>query len=141
MSNKIFNTHSFHIPVMGIGFTLDSPIKVVAYGISSTISLVDDVLMEKLRAFYSEKFSLPFETITNKVNDSRAKRITAYLNMVDQIVKSKFEQLKQSVAEKGGEFEKYMNMLPDYAEIKKQFNSFIDNNKTIEEINKWEALM
>jgi predicted S18 family serine protease len=111
MNIKNFNLHSFHIPVMGIGFTIDSPIKVAAYGISSTISLVDDVLMEKLRAFYSEKFSLPFEAISNKVNDSRAKRITAYLNMVDQIVKNKFEQLKKSVAEKGGEFEKYMNML------------------------------
>jgi hypothetical protein len=137
MNIKNFNLHSFHIPVMGIGFTIDSPIKVAAYGISSTVSLVDDILMEKLRAFYSEKFSLPFEAITNKVNDSRAKRITAYLNMVDQIVKNKFEQLKQSVAEKGGEFEKYMNMLPDYAEIKKQFNHFFDNNKTIDDLKNW----
>ncbi len=137
MNIKNFNLHSFHIPVMGIGFTIDTPIKVAAYGISSTISLVDDILMEKLRAFYSEKFSLPFEAITNKVNDSRAKRITAYLNMVDQIVKNKFEQLKQSVAEKGGEFEKYMNMLPDYAEIKKQFNHFFDNNKTIDDLKNW----
>ncbi len=137
MSTKNFNIHSFHIPAMGIGFTIDSPIKVAAYGISSTLSLVDDVLMEKLRAFYSEKWNLPFEPITNKVEDSRAKRITAYLNMVDQIVKQKVEQLKKSVVEKGGEFDKYINMLPDYAEIKKQFNGFIDNNKTIDELKNW----
>jgi len=137
MTIKKFEGHSFHIPVMGIGFTIDSPIKVAAFGISSTISLVDDVLLEKMRAFYSEKFSLPYEKITNKVEDSRAKRVTAYLNMVDHIVKEKFEQLKQSIHEKGGAFEKYMNMLPDYAEIKKQFNDFVAKNKTIEEIRNW----
>jgi len=137
MTNEKFEGHSFHIPVMGIGFTIDSPIKLAAYGITSTISLVDDVLMEKMRAFYSEKFAIPYESITNKVEDSRAKRITAYLNMVDHIVRDKFEQLKQSICETGEEFEKYMNMLPDYAEIKKQFNSFFDSNKTIEDIRKW----
>jgi hypothetical protein len=137
MTNEKFEGHSFHIPVMGIGFTIDSPIKLAAYGITSTISLVDDVLMEKMRAFYSEKFAIPYESITNKVEDSRAKRITAYLNMVDHIVRDKFEQLKQSICETGEEFEKYMNMLPDYAEIKIQFNSFFDSNKTIEDIRKW----
>ncbi|MES2382269.1 MAG: hypothetical protein V4538_14580 [Bacteroidota bacterium] len=137
MISKKFNGHSFHIPVMGIGFTIDSPIKVAAYGISSTISLVDDILMEKMRAFYTEQFNMPFESIDNSVEDSRAKRITAYLNMVNSIVKQKFEQLKQSVAEKGGEFEKYMNMLPDYAEIKKQFNHFMEHNKTIDELKNW----
>ena len=81
MTNEKFEGHSFHIPVMGIGFTIDSPIKLSAYGIASTISLVDDVLMEKMRAFYAEKFAIPYESITNKVEDSRAKRITAYLNM------------------------------------------------------------
>ncbi len=137
MTIKKIEGHSFHIPVMGIGFTIDSPIKVSALGISSTISLVDDILLEKLRAFYSEKFNLPYEKITNKVEDSRAKRITAYLNMVDHIVKEKFEQLKQTIHEKGGAFEKYMSMLPDYAEIKKQFNAFVDKNKTIDEIKQW----
>jgi hypothetical protein len=137
MTNEKFEGHSFHIPVMGIGFTIDSPIKLAAYGITSTISLVDDVLMEKMRAFYSEKFAIPYESITNKVEDSRSKRITAYLNMVDHIVRDKFELLKQSICETGEEFEKYMNMLPDYAEIKKQFNSFFDSKKNIEDIRKW----
>jgi len=137
MTNEKFEGHSFHIPVMGIGFTIDSPIKLAAYGITSTISLVDDVLMEKMRAFYSEKFAIPYESITNKVEDSRSKRITAYLNMVDHIVRDKFEQLKQSICETGEEFEKYMNRLPDYAEIKKQFNSFFDSKKNIEDIRKW----
>ncbi len=34
---------------MGTGFTIDTPIKVAKYGISSVISLVDDVLIEQMR--------------------------------------------------------------------------------------------
>ncbi len=73
---NIFDRHNFHIPVLGLGYTLDSPIKVAPYGISSVVSLVDDVLMEQLREFYSEKFDLPFQAISDKVEDFRAKRIT-----------------------------------------------------------------
>ena len=43
--------HTFHIPVMGIGFTIDTPLKVSQYGIDSVISLVDDILLEKIRSF------------------------------------------------------------------------------------------
>jgi hypothetical protein len=53
--------HSFHVPVMGIAFTIDSPIKLAPYGISSVISLVDDELLEQMRAFYSNIFSFRFE--------------------------------------------------------------------------------
>ena len=88
--------HNFHIPVLGLGYTLDSPIKVAPYGISSVVSLVDDVLMEQLREFYSEKFDLPFKAISDKVEDFRAKRITSYLNMMDEIVGKKVADLKQS---------------------------------------------
>ena len=41
--------HSFHIPVMGTGFMIDAPLRVAKYGISSVISLVDDVLIEQMR--------------------------------------------------------------------------------------------
>ena len=116
--------HSFHIPVMGIGFTVDTPAKVAQYGISSAISLVDDILVEKMREFYCKKFDLPFQAISEKIDDFRAKRITAYLNVIDEIVRRKFEELKQSINEKGGEFEKYIDMLPDFSEIKLRINHF-----------------
>ena len=38
--------HPFHIPVMGIAFTLDSPIKVARFGINSVISIVEDRIIE-----------------------------------------------------------------------------------------------
>lgn len=46
---KMNKVYSFHIPVMGNAFTIDSPLKVAHYGIDSVISLVDDILMEKMR--------------------------------------------------------------------------------------------
>jgi hypothetical protein len=69
------NTHSFHIPVMGIGYTIDTPLKVAQYGIDSVISLVDDMLLEKLRKMYCEKYELAYEEITEKIEDFRAKRM------------------------------------------------------------------
>jgi len=79
--------HSFHISVMGLAYTIDSPIRVAQYGISSVISIIDDELMEKMSAFYSKKFNLPYQEITKKAQDYRAERITTYLNLVDTSVK------------------------------------------------------
>ena len=83
--------HSFHIPVMGTGFTVDTPVKVAHLGISSVVSIVDDILLEKMRELYCNKLSLPFKPITEKTKDFRAERITSYLNLMDKIVKEKFE--------------------------------------------------
>ena len=89
-------THNFHIPVMGIGYTVDSPIKVAHYGISSVLSVGDDMLLERLREFYSNKFNFHFTPIHKNDFDQRAKRITAYLNMVNDMVSEKFQELKNS---------------------------------------------
>ena len=45
------NLHTFHIPVMGLAYTIDSPIRVAQYGISSVISIIDDEVIEKMHAF------------------------------------------------------------------------------------------
>lgn len=58
------NKHSFHIPVMGIGFTVDSALKVARYGINSVMSLSGQSLHEKLRKFYSEKYDIAYEKTT-----------------------------------------------------------------------------
>ena len=79
--------HTFHIPVMGTGFTIDAPLRVAKYGISSVISLVDDVLIEQMRRFHCEQEGEPYEEITNLDKDARARRITAYLNLLDRLVR------------------------------------------------------
>ncbi|MCH7827610.1 MAG: hypothetical protein IIC75_06525, partial [Bacteroidetes bacterium] len=133
----MIKSHSFHIPVMGIGFTIDTPVKVAKYGISSVISIVDDILIEKMRGFYCKKMNLAYEPITDKVEDFRAKRITAYLNLIDDIVKDNFNELKNSFPEDRTEVEKYMNMLPDNSELKQKFYELIKNNKNPNEIKDW----
>ena len=114
-------THSFHIPVMGIGFTIDTPLKVAQYGMDSVVSLVDDILLEKLRKMYSEKFEIPYNEITNKIDDFRAKRITSYLNLIHDIAEQKFEALKNVTSEKSNELKEYISMLPDTSTIKEEF--------------------
>jgi hypothetical protein len=118
--------HTFHIPVMGIGYTIDTPAKVAHYGISSVISLVDDILAEKMREFHCRKRNKPFESISDKIEDFRAKRFTAYLNLMDEIVTEKFEDLKQSIHDRGTELEKFFQMLPDQAELKQKFQDITE---------------
>ena len=63
--------HTFHIPVMGTAFTADTPLKVSQYGINSVISIMDDVLLERLRKFYSDKNNIDYTEITKKTKDYR----------------------------------------------------------------------
>ncbi len=130
-------SHSFHIPVMGIGFTIDTPLKVAQYGMDSVISLVDDILLEKLRKMYSEKFEIPYQEISDKVDDFRAKRITSYLNMINGIASEKFEALKNVTEEKSAEIKKYINLLPDYSDLKKEYEKLTSTHFNYSEIKKW----
>jgi len=130
--------HKFHIPVMGLGFTIDTPVKVAHYGISSVISIVDDGLIEKMREYYSRKIGIPYSVISEKMKDYRAERITNYLNLIDQIVSEKFEEVKNSIHEKGEEIHKYIEMLPDASEIKKKFYELIESGSAVKkDIQKW----
>ena len=131
------NPHTFHIPVMGLGYTLDSPVKIAHYGISSVISLVDDISMEKMREFYCKKFNLPFQPISPKAEDHRAKRITAYLNTVQEIVTRKFENLKNSISHTEEELQKYIDMLPDMSDIKLKFNQMINTDEVKQKLSDW----
>ena len=129
--------HSFHIPVMGLGFTIDTPVKVAQYGISSVISIIDDVLIEKMREIYSEKFNIPFEPIPQKSEDSRAKRITAYLNLINEIVIENFEELKNSLNKKSKALQKYMELLPDNSILKQKISDFLEDNIQEKELKSW----
>ncbi len=115
------NVHTFHIPVMGIGFTVDSPLKVAQYGMDSVISLVDDILLDKLRKIYSDKLELPYKEITDKIDDFRAKRITSYLNLMHEQAEKKFEALKNVTAKKNDALKEYIHMLPECSTLKKEF--------------------
>lgn len=131
------NAHSFHIPVMGIGFTIDSPLKVSQFGIDSVISLVDDILLEKLRKMYCEKFEVPYHEITDKMEDFRAKRITSYLDLIHDLVHKKFKEFKNTTAETANDVKEYFNMLPDTSDLKQEFKNLTQDYFDLNEIRNW----
>jgi hypothetical protein len=104
--------HSFHIPVMGLSFTIDTPLKVARFGISSVISIVVDELLEDMRRFYSAQHHLPYAAITEHEADYRARRITAYLDLVHDIVNAQMDDLRKQPFEPGTEITKYFELLP-----------------------------
>ena len=111
--------HSFHIPVMGLAYTIDSPIRVAHFGIDSVVSIVDDELMEKMNAFYSKKFALPYKEISTAVHDFRAQRITSYLDVVDKLVKKNFRAFCEEMAVNKDTLLNFIAMLPQLSDLKR----------------------
>ncbi len=105
--------HAFHIPVLGLSFSIDSPLKVARFGINSVLSIVDDELIERVREYHAHKNNLPFFAIPKKENDYRAKRITAYLNLVNELVNQQIDHIKSQSFDEESELRKYFEMLPD----------------------------
>ncbi|MBI4842967.1 MAG: hypothetical protein HY809_01395 [Nitrospirae bacterium] len=113
--------HKFQIPVMGTGHSADTPIRVAHLGITSVISLVDDILLEQIRKYYCAKFSLPYSEITRNEEDGRAKRITAYLDAVNQIVSLKLDALKRAPFSPGNDKCLYFELLPDESPLRADY--------------------
>ena len=118
--------HTFHIPVMGLAYTVDSPIKVAQYGIASVISIVENRLIEMMRKHYYPSVDRPYFPINTHEEDFRAKRITDYLNLVHEIVTAQVEKMKQAAFETGSEIVKYFEMLPDDSVLKQFYLKMID---------------
>jgi hypothetical protein len=114
----ISQVHTFHIPVLGLAFSIDTPIRVGRFGISSVISIVDDILIEHMRKHYAHIHGESYTPITVHDEDYRARRITAYLNLLQQIVQKQIKALKASAFEKGSEIVKYFEMLPEDSSLK-----------------------
>ncbi len=110
--------HTFHIPVLGLAFSIDTPIRVSRFGISSVISIVDDILIEHMRKHYSILYGEQYSPITVRDNDHRARRITEYLNLVQRIVEKQIAAVKASAFEKGTDIVKYFEMLADQSPLK-----------------------
>lgn len=118
--------HTFSIPVMGTGHSIDSPIRVAPFGISSVISIVDDMLIERIRKHYATLFNLPFESIPRNTIDGRALRITAYLDLVHDIVNQKFEAIKNQPFFELNEKTKYFEMLPSTSDLKNKYQELLN---------------
>jgi hypothetical protein len=120
---NFFSPHSFHIPVMGLGFTIDTPVKVAKYGISSVISIIEDSLIEQMREVICKKEGIAFKSIPAHSHDSRAKRITAYLDLIDDTIKKQMDVLRAQDFDSGYEINHYFEMLPDGSALKERYYS------------------
>ncbi|WP_432708634.1 hypothetical protein [Pedobacter sp.] len=116
-------THTFHIPVLGLGYSIDTPLKVAKYGISSVVSIVDDELTERMRKYHAVHNDIPYTPITVKEEDSRAKRITTYLNLLHVLVNRQIADIKQQAFTPDSELTRYFQLLPENAILKQQYHA------------------
>lgn len=123
---NIPSPHSFHIPVMGLGFTIDTPLKVARFGISSVLSIVEDELLERMREYYCQKEGIPFQPYLNNDVDAREKRITAYLNLLDDLVRQQMVGIRQEPFRPGKDIVRYFEMLPDDAQGKNLYQLMLE---------------
>ncbi|MFQ5608159.1 MAG: hypothetical protein ACE5GA_09450, partial [Candidatus Zixiibacteriota bacterium] len=131
--------HKFHIPVMGTGFSVDAPLKVARYGISSVVSIIDDELAEQMREVHSRKHDLGFVAISDDAEDKRARRITAYLNLLNDLVAKQVAELQNSAFEPDSEITKYFRMLPDSA-LKDRYREMLGRSAPEERLQLQERL-
>lgn len=132
--NMSYSNHKFHIPVMGTGHSIDTPIRVAHFGISSVMSIVDDILIDKICKHYCEKYNLPFNETSKKDPYARSKRITQYLNAVGKIVSQNLDEIKKLPFYKDNDKSKYFELLPDSSPLKQKYNLLFtlkdDNEKS-----------
>jgi len=117
--------HSLHIPVMGIGFTVDTPARMAKYGITSVISLVDDTLIEQMRKHYCEREGEDYEPIARGSEDHRARRITRYLDLLGRIISRETKALKLLPFEAGSDITRFFELLPP-CPSKKLYEEMLD---------------
>lgn len=113
--------HTFHIPVMGLGYTIDTPLKVARFGISSVVSIIEDQLVELMRKHYCEMEQEPYTAIPKSDLDHRARRISAYLNLMNKMVAKQMEDLRKQPFEPGSDIVRYFEMLPTDAPLRLKY--------------------
>ena len=106
---------------MGLAYTIDTPVKVARFGISSVVSIIEDTLIEQMRRYYYRFINEPYNPINVTDSDYRAKRITDYLNLLNRIVNEQIDRLKASTFEKGSELAQYFEMLPEGSLLRKKY--------------------
>lgn len=132
--------HTFHIPVLGLGYSIDTPLKVARYGISSVVSIVDDELTERMRKYHAHLHNESYAPIEKNDNDSRALRITAYLNLLHKLVSDQMTEMKKQDFSEANELCKYFELLPADAELAIKYKLMRQLPEGVEKINLQEAL-
>lgn len=111
--------HKIHIPVMGICYTADTPLRVAHYGITSVISLVDDGLLEDYRLAYAKRLGID----VGEKESSREKRIKMYLDFLTDETERKFNWICGLHFDGKSAKDIYFKMLPANSPLKKEYEA------------------
>lgn len=117
--------HTFHIPVLGLGYSIDTPIKVAQYGISSVASIVDDELIERMRVHYARQRGEDDSPIVKSEPDYRSRRITAYLDLMHRMVTEEFERLRSQPFGGDNDIDRYFSLLPPTSDMKLRYDAML----------------
>ena len=129
---NIFSPHSFHIPVLGLGFSIDTPLKVARFGISSVVSIIEDGLIEDMRAHHAVNNGISYEPISEKEEDFRARRIAAYLDMMQDIITAQVDKIRDMSFSEGTALYDYFMLLPESLPAKTSFLRMLELEEGLE---------
>jgi hypothetical protein len=101
------------------------------------VSIVDDDLIEKMRMMLCNQFNISYRAISEKAEDFRAKRITSYLNLLNDLVTKRFNNLKDGSRESLKEIKRYLDLLPDNKMLMDQFNRLSNSSMSLADLKKW----
>jgi hypothetical protein len=85
------------------------------------MSIVDDELIERMRIYHAAECGESFEPIGKKEPDARARRITAYLDLVARQVERQFTELLKLPYEPGNDLCRYFELLPEGARLRQGY--------------------
>ncbi len=106
---------------MGIGFTIDTPIRLAPLGIESSISLVNDDVIDAARQHHCERRGLAFAPIVKGEPGWRARRIRSYLDLVKRLVDEDTKKLRESSFDDPRGIRRYFELMPNDADAKVRF--------------------
>lgn len=110
---------------MGLGYTIDTPVKVARFGISSVISIIQDVLVEQMREHYSKEAGEKYVPVPIDDINHRELRVTQYLDLIQRIVDKQVEAMKKEPFEEGKDIVRYFMLLPDHSPLKQLYLEMI----------------
>lgn len=128
MKNKAI--HSFHIPVLGLSYSIDTPLKVAHYGINSVFTIMDGELIEHNRRIHFTKSGRTYEAIPKTIKDYRAKRICSYINLIQDLVEENCNALKVETLNVGTKIWDYFEMLEQGHALKETFETWKNTEDT-----------
>ncbi len=79
-----------------------------------------------MRGHYANLYGKPYVPILATEDDHRARRITAYLDLLNGIVRDQVARLRASAFEQGSEIVKYFEMLADRSPLKQLYRRFLE---------------